>query len=163
MSAPFRHIAEGTTVQPASEEGEAALTSLLEHALEALDATPSAPRKDKKAARLLCEQVEKVLEEVDAEYATRLASQCETAELMELHVSDLEDAEEEVDAASPVAEDIQAVQKKAVGERVRQTNRDPKWTDERKAYVCSTSSFCTLAPRVVASGSRSLDLAAHPT
>ena len=51
-------------------------------------------------------------------------------------------------AASPVAEDIQAVQKKAVGERVRQTNRDPKWTDERKAYVCSTSSFCTLAPRV---------------
>jgi hypothetical protein len=66
---------------------QAALTSVLEHGLEALESISRVPRKDKKVVRQLCEQVESVLEELDTDQAMELAEQCEAAELAELHLA----------------------------------------------------------------------------
>eukprot|EP01047_Picozoa_sp_COSAG01_P038713 COSAG01_NODE_3157_length_6489_cov_11.663380_2_plen_992_part_00 len=72
-------------LQAGGQVAEVAVTAVLEHGLEALESIPRVPRKEKKAVRLLCEQVESVLEELDTQLATRLAEQCEEDELAELH------------------------------------------------------------------------------
>eukprot|EP01047_Picozoa_sp_COSAG01_P064989 COSAG01_NODE_8694_length_2694_cov_71.102890_3_plen_725_part_01 len=72
-------------LQAGGRATQALLTAVLDHGLEVLESIPRVPRKEKRAVRLLCEEVEKMLEGLDTHQATQLVELCEEAELAELH------------------------------------------------------------------------------
>eukprot|EP01048_Picozoa_sp_COSAG05_P010235 COSAG05_NODE_887_length_6737_cov_25.085719_6_plen_401_part_01 len=68
-------------MQTGGDEAEAALISILESALETIEAVLiSTPRKQRKAVKAQCERVEAILEEMNGETVGRIAS-CKMAEL----------------------------------------------------------------------------------
>ena len=61
------------------------LTLVMEHGLEVMEAVPvGGTRREKKAVRAACDELEAALERVDAEQATQLAEQCEAQQLAQL-------------------------------------------------------------------------------
>ena len=71
-------------LQGSENDAEAALTSILEAGLQVLEMLlVSTPRKQRKAVKEVCEALEIVLEELDADLIRRLAS-CEAADLTRL-------------------------------------------------------------------------------
>eukprot|EP01047_Picozoa_sp_COSAG01_P009425 COSAG01_NODE_387_length_17738_cov_14.410171_1_plen_1092_part_00 len=79
-------MVELSELQAGGHVAQRALAAVLEHGLEALEHSMlHVPRRDKKAVRQLCEQVESALAELDVGQAMQPAERCDAAELGQLH------------------------------------------------------------------------------
>eukprot|EP01047_Picozoa_sp_COSAG01_P069315 COSAG01_NODE_10226_length_2216_cov_16.202645_1_plen_519_part_00 len=79
----------GDALQAGGEQGKAALAHVMEHAMAVLESMPRAARKDRKAVRGLCDDLDQALEQLDAEQATSLARQREADKALWVRLQDV--------------------------------------------------------------------------